>query len=491
MSAATNWGQFKGTAQEVGSWLWGTAQGGFNEKQTIGQVCTDAVISMFPIAGEVTAVRDVTASVIRLCEYPEKREETVEWVMLILPLLAIIPLFGGALKGVGKLLMMAGKNPAQDKKILEACLFLLNKVGRGNQVKFLKELDFMKYNSTLVKGANEAFRRIDMTLKAAQKLTALPKKVLDRFAHLRQQLAELNRLTSKMVPQALKDLNNKLKYIQKLMYEGEWHSIPGAGKHITRETEARLVTKAGKMEWELKDAPWPQNMLDDFPEVDGWPNLKKDPRYTANKRNSWGRQIAESFSGAVKATKLTGGMTVYRVIDYKFGVPASTSWMYIDPKTIKGTYWRVKLAVLQRWSHNGKYVKYTVPKGKTLFAWEGKASSQIDNDLMRQSREVKANRNGGKLMVTNESYGQYLEGGETQLFIDFDFPENKWARDEVNALARMDTHWADHMDINLVPTHADVQKLGTYVEEQKTLAAANLSVAANQTGKAVRYGNQK
>lgn len=117
-----SWGEFKAAANEVGNWLWGTAQGGFNHKQSIGQILTDAVISMFPIAGEVTAARDAIAVGLRLAEYPEKRNEVLEWVALVLPLLAIVPLFGGALKGIGKLLLKAGKNIDEDRKILEACV---------------------------------------------------------------------------------------------------------------------------------------------------------------------------------------------------------------------------------------------------------------------------------------------------------------------------------------------------------------------------------
>jgi hypothetical protein len=487
MSETSNWGQFKATAHDVGSWLWGTAQGGFNEKQTIGQVCTDAVISMIPIAGEITAVRDVAASSIRLCEYPEKREETMEWVLLILPLLAIIPLFGGALKGVGKLLLRAGKNAAEDKKILEACIYLLNKVGHGNAVRFLKELDFMKYNSTLVNGINEALTRISKTIEVAQQKLKdfLPQKVFDRFTYLREQLAALKGLASKMVPQALKDLNNRLKYIQKLMYEGEWHAIPGAGKHITRETEARLVNKAGKMEWELKEAKFPQNAPKQFKKADGWPDLMV-AKYTdgLDAEEEVIYRVINSFSGEMRAVDLAGN-DIYRVIDYKFGRSTSEYWMYLDPKSIKGYYWRVKFAVLQRFSHNGKYVKFSVPNNKRLLAWEGRTASQIDNDATRLSRDIK------DVQVGNDGFGQYLEGGETQLFIDFEFEANKWAKLEVGELAKLDTNWVDHMNINLVPTTADVQKIGAYVEEEKTLAAANLAMAANQAGKAVRYGNQK
>ncbi|HCY62715.1 MAG TPA: hypothetical protein DHV59_07780 [Oxalobacteraceae bacterium] len=477
-----SWGAFKETSFEVGSWLYGALQGGFNEKQTIGQVTTDAVISMFPIAGEITAARDVIASSIRLSQSPEKRQEVVEWVMLILPLLALIPLLGGALKGVGKLLLMVGKHVDEDKKILEAIISLLNKVGHGDAVRFIKNLDFTEYRKPIVDGVNSTCERIKAALSHAQKRmgSILPQAVIDRFNWLSEQLNALQNLASKMVPQALKDLNNRLKYIQKLMYEGEWHMIPGSGKAITRETEARLVTKAGRMEWELKNAPYPQNEVADFKYKDGWPNFTDTTEYKIEKGNA----IIKSFHGMMNPVELKEGTVIYRVIDHKFGEPNGAYWMYVDPKSIKGWYWRVKFAVLQSWSHNGKYVKYIIPKGKSLRAWEGKVSSQIENDIMRNSRDVK------NLKVPNEGFGQYLEGGEAQLFIDFKFTANKWAASEVSLLKKLDTNWVDHMGINLIPKTAGVQKLGQYVEEQKTLASANLSTAANQSGKSVRSANQ-
>jgi hypothetical protein len=42
------------------------------------------------------------------------------------------------------------------------------------------------------------------------------------------------------------------------------------------------------------------------------------------------------------------------------------------------------------------------------------------------------------------------------------------------------------MDINMPDRGATVQKLGKYVEEQKSLASANLATAANQANHAVK-----
>ena len=113
-------------------------------------------------------------------------------------------------------------------------------------------------------------------------------------------------------------------------------------------------------------------------------------------------------------------------------------------------------------------------KDKPLYTWEGKVSSQIDQDKLLR---------GG---ASNPAYGQYLEGGEKQLYIDFTFAANQHAKAEVAALTKRDTNWMDHMNINIPERGATVQKLGKYVEEQKSLASANLATAANQANHAVR-----
>lgn len=69
---------FKETSLETGQWIWGTLQGAFNEKQTIGQITVDAVIGMIPLVGDVTAVRDLIAVSIGLTKEPKKRESVTE-----------------------------------------------------------------------------------------------------------------------------------------------------------------------------------------------------------------------------------------------------------------------------------------------------------------------------------------------------------------------------------------------------------------------------
>src|ERR1022692_1655994 len=98
----------KSVVSEVGSWLWGTIEGGFNEQQSISQIIVDAAIGMIPLVGDATAVRDLVAVILRLVEHPERRKEKLQWMTLALLLFALIPVAGGVIKGVGRLILEAG-----------------------------------------------------------------------------------------------------------------------------------------------------------------------------------------------------------------------------------------------------------------------------------------------------------------------------------------------------------------------------------------------
>src|SRR5690349_15829018 len=104
---------FQSTCLEVGDWIWGTAQGAFNEKATMSQIIVDAVIGMIPVVGDVTGVRDLLAVVIGLSMDPRKREDKAQWIMLVVLALALIPVVGGVIKGVGRLLIKAIGEAAQ------------------------------------------------------------------------------------------------------------------------------------------------------------------------------------------------------------------------------------------------------------------------------------------------------------------------------------------------------------------------------------------
>ena len=119
---------FKKTSMEVGQWCWGTMQGAFNEKQTISQIITDAVIGMIPILGDVTAVRDLLAVSIGMSTDARKRQQVMEWVLLVVLVFALIPIVGGVIKGVGRLSLRVAGDAAKDEKLLSEVVEFLNRM---------------------------------------------------------------------------------------------------------------------------------------------------------------------------------------------------------------------------------------------------------------------------------------------------------------------------------------------------------------------------
>ena len=62
--------------------------------------------------------------------------------------------------------------------------------------------------------------------------------------------------------------------------------------------------------------------------------------------------------------------TIYRVVSQdEWSRTDGAWWMEINPMSITGAYWRMKFAVLNTFSTNGKYVKLVV-KDKPLRVWE-------------------------------------------------------------------------------------------------------------------------
>lgn len=403
--------EFKRDALDVAEWLFGAISGGFNHKQTIGQVVFDATLSAFPIAGELTAGRDLTAQLIRMSKDPALRKEALEWVTLLLPLLAIVPIVGGLLKGIGKLLMGVGKSAAEDREILRAIIKLCNKIGRGDAIRYVKELDFNKYRQPLIDGFGSVCQRLNDALRylSDKMKNVLPREAIDEFNALREQLDKLQRLGAHMIPQAVRDLNARLKRIQTLLYSGEWHTVQSGTRNVTREAEARLVEE-GSPHVKPKGKGWPQNKYEDYKHVEGWPDLRK--RAYRDKEGKWHAESIEAFSGPLIARTVKGPKTVYRVLKPTRNGKASPWWMENMPAN--GQEWREGLAVLDNFNINNFFIKYDIPAEAELRVWEGHAAEQV-----------------------NIETGQYLLGGSNQLFIEWP----KEMADAIGKLSAFSTTW--------------------------------------------------
>lgn len=402
----------KRIAVDVMGWMWGTVQGAFNEKMDVSQIVTDAVVGMIPVVGDVTAARDLIAVSLGLAGDEKKRDDTMQWVMLVIFIFALIPVVGGVIKGVGRLALKVTADAAKDAKVLEEVITFLNRVGHGNAVKWLREFKVMQYQSELItRFHNLMDTLINTIVRVKQRLgVVLPERMIAVLEQWRAGFVKLRGMGDKMIPKALKELNARLLRLQQLVYRGEWHTVAAGEKTATREAEARLVENTEVAAKASAHGGWKQNAADPenlekiskiYKWQEGYPDLMKKKG-----SNAFGEEVYQSiaaFSGSIKASKVTGGDYILRV-----HIPGSAvaPWWVRLPHGVtetnwreflqNGKQWREGLAVLDEFSKNGAFSICRVKPGQSINAWEGKAAEQFGM----------------------QNPGQYLPGGMPQIYTE-------------------------------------------------------------------------
>lgn len=420
MSSGLAW--FKETSLETGQWIWGTLQGSFNEKQSISQILVDAVIGMIPLVGDVTAVRDLIAVSIGLAKDSRKRESTMEWVFLVILIFALIPVIGGVIKGVGRLVLMVGKDVAKNREILEQIIKFLNRVGEGDAVKWLAKLNVLKYQPELIEKmtgfCQTVITAINQILEARVG-RLLPDRWKKDLVAVRDGFVVLKSLAAKMIPGALRELDAKLRVVQGMVYKGQIHTVASASGRATvaREAEAYLLERevyravkqgsrfpSNRAEVEDKD------LFHQLYSKSGYPDLFA----VEAKSPAFGEKIVyahiASFSGKVtpmNAEELAG-KTIYRVFGNAEGAASASSaggrtpgfWGY-GKAPESAEEWRIQAAVLDEWNANGFIVIAHLPEDfasrmPEAAAWHGKIAEQFGNKLANQYLE-----GGGEQLIVN------------------------------------------------------------------------------------------
>jgi len=389
----------KTVALETGDWLLGTVQGCFNEKMTVSQIVVDALIGMVPLVGDVTAVRDLIAVILGLCTNPRKREQAMEWALLVVLVLALVPVAGGVVKGVGRLALQGAKTAGKKHAVLKDIIMFLNRMGEGNAVKYIKELNVMQYQRATLAKFKEA---TELLHRACDKIIPrfwIPRAIKDRLYWFQSCLSELHRLGSKMIPEGFKELNTHLKEIQKAVYQGEFHIVSNSGKVVTREAEARLAKRAGRLA--RREKKYSQNRVKPKDEDElakyyehkpGWPEMTKklhDDGYY---------EYIAACHGPIKATTVLGPKRIKRVIHLEKNRVSGYWWHLPGERPKNAQEWRTGWAVLDEFNEDGYIVTCLVPEKKELKVWESQVSSQIGEKIP----------------------DQYLEGGKRQLFLNME-----------------------------------------------------------------------
>ena len=443
---------FKQIATEVSGWLWGTVQGAWNEKQTVSQIIVDAVIGMIPLVGDATAVRDLLAVGTGLAESPEKRESKWQWVLLVVLLLALIPILGGVLKGVGRLIIRAAEDAMKESaKLVELgkdLVALLNRLGHKDALQWLKALDFGKYEAQLVERCKAFCDTVILAINryALKFEKVLPQSFVSRMESMAHGFEQIKKAADRMIPQAVKDLNEYLLKIQAHLVAGGVPAMDRAlvyeaqtGRRVvTYAEEARLV-ESGAKKGIIHAGKFPQNMADKasvskvYEHEAGYPNLvgyssKADVADAEGKITTVEYYSAiAAASGKIKNVDLGDeGAVLFRA----FGPEGTTHGVEIGKSNPAGFWWglgeapksaenwRQEYAVLDEFNRNGMVAILRIPRG-------GKVRVPACTSTVSEQF-------GKKLG------GQYLEGGGKQAAIDFSLATDlSDVSDKMQKLAKM------------------------------------------------------
>jgi hypothetical protein len=419
---------FKSIALEVGDWIWGTIQGAFNEKATLSQIIVDAVIGMIPLVGDVTAVRDLIAVIIGLATDPRKREEKMQWILLVILLVALVPVIGGVCKGVGRLVVKAmgevahlaagAERAARLAEAAKDIVAFLNRVGIGNAEKFLLKLKFAEHQEALLRKLNELLGLLSEVLERIKaKITWwMPDSFFNAIERLQAGANWLKQAAPQRLKDAIKEIDEFLREIQQYVRSGgettskaTAHAAEAGAKEVHRTDELILLEgkaakRTAKGGW-AQNSPKAQNADAVYKHEPGFPDLRANPKLTGGKATY--PDIA-TYSGQIVNRELRPGECIFRVFgpegtthgfkaprSYASGRPGGNSFWGLNEVPVNAKDWRQGSAVLDEWNHDGFIVIGTVLPGHTLPACTGLVAEQA----------------GQKLGV------QYLKGGGKQAML--------------------------------------------------------------------------
>lgn len=478
-------------ARETGSWVGGALKGEFNDKATLGQIIVDAVISMFPVAGEVTAVRDLIAIVIRMVQGNGEVKKVLNWVGIVLCLLPLIPVFGGVVKGVGRLLVVVIKDATKASEIATAILAFLRKMGYGDPIKFINSLKFSQYQTIILKGFKSFIARFKSGLIFFVKKmgSVLPEDVRIYVNSLIPKLDELAKLADKMIPSAIKELDQALEKVRTEMIRqmNKAGTKIGGGQTKVLTTEGRLGSSASKLIRSKGHTPAP---LSHYKHKDGWPDLRGYKKDGPNGEKIFPDIHSFSVKAPIEARLLKTGTKVplFRVVE-KIN-PGKSGGYWAEKMSENGKAWRLDCAVKGAWSNNGAYVvldhvptiaemrklNIRVPDDwDGLRVWRGKIAEQLDNET------------GKGHTATN----MLLPGGDIQIFINFRDPHNAPVKEYIDKMINEKlTNWKDAK----IPDN--VESMVEYLEKRERSAkivqqGKALRTTSSTTRSVAEYQNQK
>jgi hypothetical protein len=236
-------------------WLKSVLFGEFADNRSLSALVADMLVSFIPGVVIVTSARDAVAVIIRLAQHPQKRDDTMEWIVLSACMITLaLPLAmaaGGAVAaGVGA--AVGGIAGSELGAALRAVMLLLikeaTKLGdvirflqkfvKGDLVAFLRAIKFAKYERALLLAFDKTIKKL---IEICQALRSHLQRLsyFDEAKHAVAKLAEWERkfyavqtAALKRLPIALAELDARLAKLLSQLAPKEGHNAVAAVKAV-------------------------------------------------------------------------------------------------------------------------------------------------------------------------------------------------------------------------------------------------------------------
>ncbi|MBX7169755.1 MAG: hypothetical protein K1X72_02285 [Pyrinomonadaceae bacterium] len=232
-----------GTIISVAKWVGVALEGDFADDQSMGQIAFGTVVTMIPVVDQIGDVRDIIANLHRLT-WRKQYDEFAPWFGLVLSLIGAIPELGSLIKGVVKELFAAAKRGLK-KLPLAKLIKLLNSVGEGNVIKFLREL-LSKIHGHGQDAAAKIFKILESMKAKLENLRHLAfgkaEKMIDRMLEsISQVYRRVPEMVQKVIDQIFTHLKNTLDDVSDFVMKGVTRARNGA-----KQLREKFIRATGK-----------------------------------------------------------------------------------------------------------------------------------------------------------------------------------------------------------------------------------------------------
>lgn len=116
------WARLWDNISEAGDWVWGIIQGDFNEDASTSQIIARMILTMIPGIDQLADVQDIINVLYKLI-WKQEWNVLMNWVLLVITLIGLIPVLGSLAKGLLKLIIRKAGDISALRSLYGICNF--------------------------------------------------------------------------------------------------------------------------------------------------------------------------------------------------------------------------------------------------------------------------------------------------------------------------------------------------------------------------------